>query len=115
MEKALKAPKMTPSVRGGEKKTRDDFDRAGYQRNLFFVTALNMSWQLAIAVLVPVAGGYKLDQHFGTKPVLTLCGFIVAMAATSVVLWRQLQHVAPKITQEDIDAAKKLRDKENDN
>lgn len=76
--------------------------------------AADMSWQLALVVLVPIVGGHELDKHFNLSPTLTIVGFILAMIGSSLVLWRQLQRVAPKITQADIDAAKKLRDKEDD-
>jgi hypothetical protein len=56
---------------------------------------MNMSWQLAIVVLVPVIGGYELDQKLDTLPALTIAGFFVAMAGMALVIWHQLQQFSP--------------------
>jgi uncharacterized membrane protein YhaH (DUF805 family) len=64
-------------------------------RRLFFVSALNMSWQLAIVVLVPVVGGFKLDQKLHSLPVLTMIGFIVAIVCMVIVVQRQLKAFGP--------------------
>lgn len=55
------------------------------------MSALNMSWQLAVVVLVPIIGGFKLDQKLDTLPALTIAGFFIAMAGMGLVVWRQLQ------------------------
>lgn len=52
---------------------------------------LNMSWQLAIVVIVPIVGGYLLDQRLGSSPWLVLAGLVVAVLATCGVLWRTLR------------------------
>jgi F0F1-type ATP synthase assembly protein I len=106
------AHQSTPLDFKGEKRTSNAGQKSA--KAVFAVAALNMAWQLAIVVLVPVVGGFELDKHLGLTPTLTILGFIIAMAGTSVVLWRQLQRVAPTITQADIDNAKKLREKEDD-
>jgi F0F1-type ATP synthase assembly protein I len=56
---------------------------------------LSMSWQLAIVVLVPIIGGYELDKKLHTLPLLTVIGFIVAATGMALVVWRQLQLIAP--------------------
>lgn len=66
-------------------------------RKDFFVAAANMSWQLAVVVLVPIIGGFELDQRFDTLPALTIAGFLVAMAGMGLVVWHQLQIFTPKI------------------
>lgn len=53
------------------------------QQSLFVVTLLNMTWQLAIAVLVPVIGGFYLDQYFSTEPWFLASG--IALAAVAVI------------------------------
>lgn len=53
--------------------------------------ALDMSWRLALAVLIPIIGGYRLDSWLGTTPLLTIVGFLLAMAGTGLVMWRTLQ------------------------
>ncbi|HXE09935.1 MAG TPA: AtpZ/AtpI family protein [Verrucomicrobiae bacterium] len=67
-------------------------------RQQFLVAAANMSWQLAIVVLVPVIGGFELDKKFDTLPALTIVGFILAMVGMAAVVWRQLQLFSPPAT-----------------
>ena len=79
------------------------------------MASLTMGWQLAIVVLVPILLGFRADKHFGTLPLWTSVGFLLAMSGMTVVVWRQMQLFSPKITQADIANAKKLRDaEEND-
>ncbi len=61
----------------------------------FFVSALDMSWQLAIVVLVPVVGGFELDKKLGTTPALTMIGFVTAMVGMFVVLRKILKQFDP--------------------
>jgi F0F1-type ATP synthase assembly protein I len=56
------------------------------QRQLFLVSALTMSWQLAIVVLVPIIGGHELDIHLKTSPYLTIVGFGLAALGTYGIL-----------------------------
>lgn len=59
-------------------------------RAILLIAALDMSWRLAIAVLVPIIGGYELDRHLGITPALTILGFLVAMAGLFFILKRTL-------------------------
>jgi F0F1-type ATP synthase assembly protein I len=56
--------------------------------SIFISMALDMSWRLAVAVLVPMVGGYELDQKLNSSPVLTIIGFVLAMLGFALVLWR---------------------------
>jgi hypothetical protein len=56
---------------------------------------LSMSWQLALVVLIPIVGGFELDKKLHTLPILTIVGFVLAMAGMSLVVWHQLQLLAP--------------------
>lgn len=71
-------------------------------RRQFAVFALNMSWQLAAVVLVPVLGGVRLDKALGTSYACTIVGLVVALAGSGVVLWRTMQSAnrlpVPKLT-----------------
>ena len=64
--------------------------------------ALDMSWRLAVVVLVPIIGGFELDRRLNTSPLLTIVGFLLAMAGMAVVMWQTLQTAnnlaAPKLT-----------------
>lgn len=57
---------------------------------LFNSAAIGMSWQLAVVVLVPIVGGYKLDQRFNSSPLWTLAGLVLAMIAMILVVRRTL-------------------------
>ena len=85
------AVQSTPRIKGEHKQGTD----ARGPGATFVSLALNMSWQLAIVVLVPVIGGFELDKKLDILPALTIVGFIVAMAGMAAVVWRQLQLFAP--------------------
>ncbi len=57
-----------------------------YQTKLFYMTVLNMSWQLAVAVIAPIVGGYKLDERLGLSPWLTVAGLVLAIALSVLVV-----------------------------
>jgi F0F1-type ATP synthase assembly protein I len=61
--------------------------------SVFIGMALDMSWRLAIVVLVPIIGGFELDKKFNTSPLLTIVGFILAMVGMALVLKRMLKVV----------------------
>lgn len=95
MVKTSAAPTATPpSVSGGTANSHSSIDQTLYQRNLFLVMAANMTWQLAIVVIVPVVGGFKLDEHFNSSPWLTLLGMVIAAAGMTLVLLRVVKQAA---------------------
>lgn len=55
---------------------------------VLIIAALDMSWRLALVVLVPIIGGFKLDEYLGITPALTIVGFLLAMVGLFVVLKR---------------------------
>ncbi|HUD06129.1 MAG TPA: AtpZ/AtpI family protein [Candidatus Saccharimonadales bacterium] len=59
-------------------------------KTAFITATLSMSWQLAIVVLVPIIGGYELDQHLKTSPYLTILGFALAITGTVLILKNML-------------------------
>lgn len=62
-------------------------------QKLFIGTMLSMSWQMAIAVLVPTVGGYQLDNHFKTAPVLTLIGLTLAVVGSVLLIRRAIKEL----------------------
>ncbi|MCA9323826.1 AtpZ/AtpI family protein [Candidatus Saccharibacteria bacterium] len=62
-------------------------------RQQFLVSTADMSWRLAITVVVPIVAGVKLDDYFNTSPSLTLLGFMVAAAGGSAVVWRTVKNL----------------------
>lgn len=54
---------------------------------MFLGAIMDMSWRLAIVVLIPIVGGFKLDEKLNTSPLFVLVGFVLAMAGTGYILW----------------------------
>lgn len=79
------------SVRGGAGRTTEKSGENTGARRQFAVYALNMSWQLAVAVLVPLLGGVALDKKLDTAPIYTLVGLGVALACSAVVMWQAMR------------------------
>jgi uncharacterized membrane protein len=78
-------------------------DQKTKTNNLSLLNAsLQMSWKLAIVVLIPLIGGVKLDQHLKTGPYLTILGILLAIGGIYYVLSRILaefnQSIKPKGT-----------------
>lgn len=78
-------------------------------RRDFYLAATNMSWQLAIVVLIPIVGGFKLDEHFHSLPLWIAVGFVLAMIGMAMVVWRQLQLLSPKIVATPVVTKAKLK------
>lgn len=71
-------------------------------RSVFVSLALDMSWQLAVVVLVPMIVGALLDKKFNTAPTFVLMGLAVAVLGSIAVMWRIMQTAnslpVPKLT-----------------
>ncbi|HEV2402828.1 MAG TPA: AtpZ/AtpI family protein [Candidatus Saccharimonadales bacterium] len=63
-------------------------------KSLFFAAVFSMTWQLAIAVVVPIVCGYELDQHFHAGALWEIVGFIIAGIGFFAVLRRSLSDIA---------------------
>lgn len=88
--KKTKAPQATasPKVSGVNIDKADRNDRR--PGTVFFLATMDMTWQLALVVLIPIVGGYELDKHFKLTPTLTIIGFVLAMIGTFAVIKRTL-------------------------
>lgn len=118
MKTASLAPKSAHSTESGKTKQNDDLAKvASSQRNIFLALALNMSWQLALVVLVPILAGVKLDKVFGTHEVLTFVGLGLAVVGSGLVIWRAMQRAnrlpVPKLTDAQKRAIKKAYEEED--
>jgi len=80
--------------------------------------AIDMSWKLAIVVLVPIIGGYELDKHLKTSPAFIIAGFLLAMAGMALVMWQTLQTAnslpVPKLTTDQKRAIKKSYEEDDE-
>ena len=89
------APGKTPSPAEQAKPHAAVGKEAGKSPTAVFVSAaLDMSWRLAIVVLMPIIGGFELDTRLDTTPFLTIVGFFLAMGGMTLVLWRMLQSLS---------------------
>lgn len=59
----------------------------------FMTYALNMGWQLAITILVPVFIGVKLDQRFDSSPSYTLASLFLAVGMSIFVIANTIKQV----------------------
>ena len=94
--KNTEAPGLRPATaRGGEKSNKQQID----PRKFFIMAALDMSWRLAIVVLVPVIAGVELGKHYHKTVLFTVIGFALAIAGVTMVLRQVLQQYSPKPTE----------------
>ena len=59
----------------------------------FLDSALNMGWQLAVTIIVPVIIGVQLDDHFKTTPAWTLGALFLAVFMSCGVVVKTLHGV----------------------
>jgi F0F1-type ATP synthase assembly protein I len=88
--KQTKAPKKTPSPKQ-EQQRPDSVVGNDSSSAVFISLALDMSWRLAIVVLVPIVGGFELDKKLNSSPLLTIVGFLLAMAGMALIMMRTLK------------------------
>jgi Putative F0F1-ATPase subunit Ca2+/Mg2+ transporter len=121
MEKSSHAPAQpTLNARGGSrsnKHTPSLAEQSTVVRGTFLNMALNMTWQLAIVVLVPILAGVKLDKDFKTGSTCTFIGLGLALLGSIAVMWRTLQVAnrlpVPKLSAEQKRAIQKSYDMED--
>ncbi len=73
------------------RKTSSKVETGPNPSSMFIGMAVDMSWRLALAVLVPIIGGFKLDEALDMAPLLTILGFLLAMGGMALVLWQTMQ------------------------
>lgn len=87
-------------------------------KQAFVFAALNMSWQLAVVVLVPVLLGAQVDKAFGTSYLGATFGIVVALAGSALVVWRALQIAnrmpVPKLTATQKRAVRKAYEEDDE-
>jgi F0F1-type ATP synthase assembly protein I len=76
-------------------------------KQLFIGTTLNMSWRLALTVLIPTVAGVQLDRRFDSAPSLTLAGFFLAVAGAFMVVASTVKEV------NELQQAEDKKNKEN--
>lgn len=101
-----KAAAKTTTTDGSNLKQTLDVYNAKQQ---FFASTLNMSWQLALTIVIPVVAGVKLDERLGTSPSVTLAGFFLAVGMGSMVVWNTVKGVNKLQEEEDRQRFKRLK------
>lgn len=74
-------------------------------KQMFIAETLNMSWRLAITVLVPLIGGIQLDKKFDSAPSYTLTGFMLAIVLGCMTVWQTVK----RVNQMQIDQSKEKK------
>ncbi len=75
-----------------------------------FVSAtLNLSWRLALTVLIPVIGGVALDNKFDTSPSFVLIGLMFAAVAACIAIWSTVQEVNKLQAEEESNKPKRRK------
>lgn len=74
--------------------------RIAEARQLFLGTALNMSWQLAVTIIVPLLIGVQLDNKYNSSPSYTLGALFIAVTLAVWVVTKTVKDV--KQAQPDI-------------
>lgn len=69
--------------------------------NQFWFEALNMGWRLALAVVIPLVGGYKIDQQLGSSPAFTLTGMLLAAGLGCLIVWLTVKELTAEQADQD--------------
>lgn len=88
MGKQAVAPKSSAAQRGVESVV-NSLDA----RRLFIGTTINLSWRLALTVLIPLIGGVQLDKRFESSPLYTFIGLFLAFAFGAAAVWVTVKEV----------------------
>lgn len=82
-----------------EKRTESGTDsKAAYPdsldtKQLFITSVIGMSWQMALAILVPVVIGYFLDRKFNSAPLITMIGLFIGVLMVVGIVWRTVKRL----------------------
>lgn len=71
----------------------DRLARIADARQLFLSSALNMSWQLAVTIIVPLIIGVQLDKKFDSSPSYTLGALFLAVTLAVWVVAKTIKSV----------------------
>ena len=92
LEMVATRPAETKSGHGQKKAVvESDYPDSYQTKQLFVSSAISMSWQMALAVLIPIVGGYYLDQYFNSSPWITLAGVVLAFALVTLIVKQTLK------------------------
>jgi F0F1-type ATP synthase assembly protein I len=82
----------------------DDLQRlmdAQVARSQFVGATINLSWRLALTVIIPVLIGVKLDDKFNTSPSFVLTSLMLATVGACVAIWSTVKEINQLQADED--------------
>lgn len=62
-------------------------------KQTFIGATLNLSWRLALTVLIPLIAGIQLDKKFNSAPSFTITGFMLAIVFGCMAVWQTVKEV----------------------
>ncbi|HEY4964646.1 MAG TPA: hypothetical protein VIH90_08210 [Candidatus Saccharimonadales bacterium] len=80
------APKKTPSPRG--LKQTKGVDTGSNPTSVFISMVLDMTWRLALVVIIPIVLGSYLDTHFKKNYTFVLLGLLLALVGAVSVIYQ---------------------------
>lgn len=108
---------MTHSPSKGLKKSQKPVGTSENPGRVFIILALDMTWRLALAVLIPILAGVYLDKLMKSSAFLFV-GLAIALIGVTLVLWRSMKVAnslpVPKLTDAERRAIKKQYEEEDD-
>lgn len=71
----------------------EQWEAALNAKQKFVGATLNLSWRLALTVLIPLIGGIQLDKKFNSSPSYTITGFMLAIVFGCMAVWQTVKEV----------------------
>lgn len=71
----------------------EQLEAAILAKQRFIGATINLSWRLALTVLIPLIGGIQLDKKFDSSPSYTITGFMLAVVFGCIAVWSTVKEV----------------------
>ncbi len=85
-------------VKSAGKTTTEDIT-AQKAKRLFFAGLLDISWRLAIAVIVPIVAGSWIDNNRGSGQVFTLIGLLFGTILAGFTIYKAYKKLNKEINE----------------
>lgn len=79
----------------------EQYSKALQAKQAFIGATINLSWRLALTVLIPLIGGIQLDKKFDSAPSYTITGFMLAIVFGCMAVWQTVKEVNELQAEED--------------
>ena len=66
-------------------------------KRLFFVGLIDISWRLAAGIIIPVVGGYWLDNKTGSGSLFTLIGLFSGTILAGFIIYKTSKRLSKEI------------------